>query len=85
MFKYTLILGLIWVSSTWRYDDQENWVETCDTTKYRHQSPIEINCINDLTESKIRYILEYSYYDPILPPRLTSNGKNLVVIFHLPI
>ena len=72
-----LFLGLLLTSHCWDYGAQENWPSTCSQSSY--QSPINIPNINNLSESEIRLILEYSWATSFGAPRMLDNGHYLIV------
>ena len=72
-----LIALLICLTRAWDYSYQDLWPGSCTTGQL--QSPINIPDIDSLGESDIRYILEYSWYNPTVPTRIVDNGHNLMV------
>ena len=75
-----LVIFLLHADLCWDYSQQYSWSSAC--TQGVSQSPIRIPYIDDLEESEIRYILEYSWYNPTIPSRIMDNGHSLVVSLH---
>ena len=82
MITRFLINVLTFISCfAWDYSQQTIWSTTCTTGM--NQSPVDIPDINSLPESQIRYILEYTWYNPTSPTRMMDNGHYLIVIKYI--